>query len=426
MRNHTRRKILATTGVATAFGVAGCLGGTNSGGTTLETRYMDAPGLEEFFEEHTAQFEDETGIEVEYEFVGWGEAQETMLSDIMSRSGPDVHEIASTWIPEQYDAGGWMDLDSGSVADELPSTDLFTDGALDVATFQDTLVGIPWFWGPRAYQQVDERIDAGGVEGTPSDWDGLLEQAQAYDAENNYFAIMGADFEPIRNFAMFLWQNGGQLLTDDNGAPAFHDDSGVEALEFYADLYAEYDVLPSETIEWGAADIQGAFTGGQMASTWGALGTVSAYEEADGNALDDLSVAAPPAGPDGDQGTFFGMELLGIHPWTDEPEAAAQWIDYLLQAEPNAAVSNTVGFLPTNPDGLETDYFDNELYRTFDEEVFPHARTYPQVLGWGEIESELNSTVFEVLQSAVTGELAAGDVEAALERAASVAEQTLE
>ncbi|ELZ04732.1 putative extracellular solute binding protein [Natrialba chahannaoensis JCM 10990] len=386
---------------------------------------MDAPGLDEFFDEHTQRFEEETGIHVEYEFVGWGEAQDTLISDIMSRSGPDVHEIASTWIPEQYNADGWMDLESDAVAEHLPSTDTFEQGAIDVATFQDTLVGIPWFWGPRAYQQVDERIEAGGVSGTPSDWDELVDQADAYDGDDQYFAIMGSDYEPIRNFAMFLWQNGGQLLTDDYSEPAFHGQEGVEALEFYADLYAEYGVLSSETLEWGAADIQGAFTGGQMASTWGALGTVSAYEE-DGNSIDDLSVSAPPAGPGGDRGTFFGMELLGIHPWTDEPAAAAQWIEYLLRAEPNAAVSSTVGFLPTNPEGLETEYFDNDLYRTFDEDVFPHARTYPQVIGWGEIESELNSMVFEVLQSAVTDDLEAGDVEDALHQAASVAEQTLE
>ncbi|WP_247004346.1 extracellular solute-binding protein [Halosolutus gelatinilyticus] len=386
---------------------------------------MDAPGAEEFFKEHTERFEEETGIRVEYDFVGWGEAQETMLSDIVSRSGPDVHEIASTWIPEQYNADGWLDLESDDVAEHVPDTGMFADGALEVATFQDTLVGIPWFWGPRAYQQIDEEIESGGIDGSPDNWDDLLQQAEQYSGDNDYFAIMGADFEPIRNFAMFLWQNGGQLLTDDDSAPAFHEEAGVEALQFYADLYAEYDVLPSETVEWGAADIQGAFAGRQMASTWGALGTVGAYADEGDHSMDDLSITAPPAGPDGERGTFFGMELLGIHPWTDEPEAAAQWIEYLLRAEPNAEISNTVGFLPTNPDGLDTEYFDHDLYRAFDEEVFPHAQTYPQVLGWGEIEGELNNVVFDVIQNAVTGDLEDGDVESALHDAAKVAEQTL-
>ncbi|RQG86800.1 extracellular solute-binding protein [Natrarchaeobius halalkaliphilus] len=386
---------------------------------------MDAPGIEDYFEEHTAAFEEETGIHVEFETVGWGEAQDTLMSDITSRTGPDVQEIASTWIPEQYDANGWMDLESDEVVDHIPDTGMFEDGAMDVATFQDTLVGIPWFWGPRAWQQVDEEVEAGDVAGHPEDWDGLVDQAQAYDGDNHLFALMGSDYEPMRNFAMFLWQSGGQLLTDDNSEPAFHNEAGVQALQFYADLYAEYDVLDSETVEWAAADINGAFAGGQMASTIDALGTVGAYEEEDGQSLDDLSISAPPVGPDGDGGTFFGMELLGIHPWTDEPEAAAQWIEYLLRAEPNAEISSTVGFLPTNPDGFDTEYFEHDVYQTFNDDVFPVAQTYPQVLGWGEIEGELNRSVAEVIQNAVTGDLEEGDVQNALDDAAEVAHQTL-
>ncbi|EMA46575.1 extracellular solute-binding protein [Halobiforma nitratireducens] len=417
--------MLATTGTVTTFSLAGCLGGGSGDGTTIETRYMDAPGLEDYFEKHTEIFEEETGIRVEYETIGWGEAQERLLTDITSQTGPDVQEIASTWIPEQADAGGWMDLESDEVVDHIPNTEMFEDGAMDVATFQDSLVGIPWFWGPRAWQQIDEEIETGGVDGHPDDWDALVDQGQAYDGDTDLFALMGADFEPMRNFAMFLWQSGGQLLTDDNTEPAFHNEEGVRALQFYADLYTEYDVLSSETVEWGAADINGAFAGRQMASTVDALGTVSAYEDEDGHSLDDLSISAPPVGPDGDGGTFFGMELLGIHPWTDEPEAAAQWIDYLLRAEPNAEISSTVGFLPTNPDGFDTEYFDHELYESFNDEVFPVARTYPQVLGWGEIEGELNSAVAGVIQNAVTGDLEDGDIEDALEDAADVARQTL-
>ncbi|WP_243645268.1 extracellular solute-binding protein [Natrarchaeobius chitinivorans] len=425
MREHTRRKVLATTGAVSAFSLAGCISDGNGDGTTIETRYMDAPGAEEYFEEHAANFEEETGIHVEFEFVGWGEAQEVLMSDITSQTGPDVQEIASTWIPEQADAGGWMDLESDEVVDHIPDTGMFEEGAMDVATFQDDLVGIPWFWGPRAWQQVDEEVENGGVGGHPDDWDDLVDQAQSYDGDNDFFALMGSDFEPMRNFAMFLWQSGGQLLNDDLSEPAFHNEEGVQALEFYADLYREYDVLPSETVEWAAADINGAFAGRQMASTVDALGTVGAYEDEDGHSLDDLSISAPPAGPDGDGGTFFGMELLGIHPWTDEPEAAAQWIDYLLRAEPNAEISSTIGFLPTNPDGFDTDYYDHDLYDAFNEDVFPVAQTYPQVLGWGEIEGELNSVVAEVIQNAVTGDLEDGDIEDALDDAAEVAHQTL-
>lgn len=272
-------------------------------------------------------------------------------------------------------------------------------------------------------------MDEASVDGTPEDWDALVSQGQAYQEAvdgNAYFGTMSAGFEAIRNFAMFLWQNGGDLLNEDDTEPAFHTQAGVEALNFYKDLIVEHEIVTTETLEWEAADLQGAFAGGQMASTWGALGMTNAYSEEDGNSRDDLTLSAPPAGPDGDQGTFFGMELLGIHPWTDNTEEAAQWIEYLARPEVNAELADIAGFLPPTGEGMTTEIYDDPFYETFDQEIFPAARTYPQVLGWGEIETELNQTVSDVLGEAVAGNWSEGDTQSALEDAAEVAREALD
>lgn len=423
----TRRNFLKVSGAATAFGLAGCLQESSSSGA-LQTRYMDAPGYEEFFSEHTEAFEEETGIAVDYEFVGWSDAQDTLMSDMVAKSGPDVQEIASTWIPAQVDAGGWMDLRDESAAQNLPDTSNYPEGALDVATYDDMLVGIPWFWGPRAWQEVGTMMDDAGVEGRPENWDELVSQGQAYNeatGDNDYFGVMSGGIEPGRNFAMFLWQNGGSLLNEDNSAPAFNSQAGVEALNFYKDLIVEHGVIPEASREWEASGLQGAFAGGQIASTWGALGTTNAYAEAEGNSRDDLRVGAPPTGPDGDNGTFFGMELLGITSWSDKVEEAAQWIEYLARPEVNAEVADIVGFLPPTSGGMDTDLYSDPFYEVFNEEVFPVARTYPQVLGWANIESEINQTASEVLNSAITGDWSEGDTQSALDDAASVAQEEL-
>ncbi|WP_248517826.1 extracellular solute-binding protein [Salinarchaeum laminariae] len=426
MVSKTRRKFLKVSGAATAFGLAGCLQDGGSG--ALQTQYMDTPGYEDFFSKHTSKFEEETGIEVEYDFVGWGDAKSTMQSNMTAKSGPDVHEIASTWIPAQVEAGGWMDLRDEAAAQQLPDTSNYPSGALEVGQFDDMLVGIPWYWGPRAWQESGPKMDEAGIEGSPENWDELVSQGTAYNevtSDGDYFGAMSGGIEPGRNFAMFLWQNGGSLLNEDNSAPAFNSEAGVEAMNFYKDLIVEHEIIPEASLDWESSGLQSAFAGGEVASTWGALSMTNAYADADGNSRDELRVSAPPKGPDGDSGTFFGMELLGIASWSNKVEEAAQWIDYLAQPEVNAELADIAGFLPPTSGGMNTELYSDPFYETFDEEVFPAAKTYPQVRGWGEIETEIYQTATDILNSAVTGNWSEGDTKSALDDAASVAEEAL-
>jgi len=423
----TRRNFLKVSGAATAVGLAGCLQEGGSG--ALQTQYMKAPGYEDFFSKHTEKFKEETGIKVEYEFLGWSDARQEMSNNISAQDGPDVQEIASTWMPAQVEAGGWADLDSEEASQHLPDKSNYPEGALDVATFDGQYTGVPWFWGPRAWQEVGTMMDDAGVEGSPEDWDDLVSQGNAYKeatGNSDYFGVMSGGIEPGRNFAMFLWQNGGSLLNEDNTEPAFNSQAGVDAMNFYKDLIIEHEIIPEASLEWEQAGVQGAFAGNQIASTWGALGTTNAYTDEDGNSREDLRVSAPPTGPNGDQGTFFGMELLGITAWSDKVEEAAQWIDYLAQPEVNAELADIVGFLPPTEGGMNTDLYSDPFYDIFADEVFPAAKTYPQVLGWSEIETVIYETATEILNSAVTGDWSEGDTQAALDDAASVAQDALD
>ncbi|WP_135536169.1 MULTISPECIES: ABC transporter substrate-binding protein [Halostella] len=402
----SRRSVLKATGLTGTVGLAGCLGvlgDGNDGDVTLQIRHMDAPGLEDQLDKHTADFEDETGIAVEYELMGWGEASEQQMASITSQSGPDVEEIASSWIPQQVEAGGWMDMQEIDGYQEL---DPFFDPVQDVAMYDGKQIGVPWYWGPRGHLQYDPLLENAGLDGSPSTWDELADMNEQFQSEypdKNLFGLTGVVPDLGHHFATLTWQNGGQLLSDDNSEVTFNSDAAVEGMNYWASLISEHDAIPSSSAEWGPNEINSAFINERIGSLWGSLTAVERFEEErDDVSREDFSIHELPAGPNGDSATFFGLELVGIHPWTDHPTEAAKWVSYLSKQQVNGELSKSVGFLPTREDSFELDIYEGHLYDSFQEEILPTGKTFPAVLGWGQVEESINNAVGEILTSVAT------------------------
>lgn len=388
---------------------------------------MDVPGLEDFLEKHTGAFEEESGVTVEYEIMGWGDAFSKQLSSISSQSGPDVEEIASTWLPQQLAAEGWMDISSVEGAEV--DFDRFFDPTFQIAEHEGSLVGAPWYWGPKGHLVYEPPVQEAGIDGAPGTWDELVAQGEQFrqtHSEANLFGLTGQSVGVAKNFATFLWQNGGELLSEDSSSAAFNSDPGVEALNFWKDLIVEHEAMPQSAVEWDSEAVRSAFLDGRIASAWDSLSTVNQFTDQEGVSRDDFSMNEPPAGPNGDPSIFFGLELIGIHPWTESPEASAMWLEYMSRPAVNAEWAQTVGLLPTVEAAFEEEGFQGHLFQSYKNEVLPVADTFPQVVGWGEIENALTDAASDVIVDAATGEWSSGDTRQALDDAAEQADNILE
>lgn len=423
MREHQndRRTFLKSVGATTAgIALAGCL---NTGGsTTLQARHFATPGTETFLQEHTEAFEEETGIAVEFEMMDWGNALSTQLSSMSSQSGPDVGEIASTWIPQQVAADGWMDMNEAGV--ELDQSSLYEEPT-NIGHFDGKFVGLPWFWGPRGHVMHKQMHRDAGLDGAPADWDELVEFGSDFRDTHGDAHLLGLpNATNISHFfADFLWQNNGELLSDDHSEVLFNSDAGVEGMNFYISLLVEHDTMPRGSAEWAAEDRDSAFIDQRIGSTWASLGAVNALLDDSDTTVDDLEISQLPAAPGGRSAVFFGLDLVGIHPWTDKQEEAAQWIEYLARPEVNADIAKETGFLPTVKASFDS--IDNELYQKY-QDLLPTAKTFPQVQGWGQVEQIINDAVSGLVNDAVSGNWSEGDTQEALDQAAQEAQAALD
>lgn len=457
-RNGSRRAFVKGAGAAFVAGLAGCQGEdsestttgeeggdqtttTGSEGTTtdsaseslttLSVRHFVNSHLETFYEEHAPVLKREHGIEVEWETMGWGVARQNQSNSITSRDGPDVEEIASTWMPQQVNSDGWMDLEEAGV--ELPEDQIY-DSPMEIGKYDGVTAGFPWFWGPRGHVYYEGLFEEAGVDGPPSSWDEMISDAQTYNQkaqewkdqgynQRRLFGIPGANnWAVVQYYMMFVWQNGGEMLSD--GEAAFNSDAGVEALNFYKNLAGEHQISPRASVEWNGPARNNAFKSQRIASTWQGLRVANQID----NPNETLGVGKPPAGPNGESSTFFGVNLMGIHPWTEKTDAAATFIEYLMQPDVNAGLAKGSGFLPTIKEGFQQEAFQGELYQTFANDVLEgtNAKTAPQVVGWGDVSGAVQSAITDVLTAAATDSWSEGDTRQALDQAAQQANNALQ
>lgn len=418
---------ITTAGIALS-GCTGLMGGSSSGSdgdVTIKSRYYPTGQIGTFLDKHTDRFEKETGITVEYETMSWSSGKKKQVSSMTSKSGPDIGEIPSTYIPQYSELGGFMDIRDINI--DLDTDDFYED-PVEIGHYKDKFVGIPWFWGPRGHLSYTPLLREAGIDSPPGTWDDLVRQGKKFHKEFNKKYLFGipAQENVSHFFADFLWQNGGQLLTDDKSSVAFDSKRGVEAMNFYKDLQSKYDVMPKSTAEWKGTNRDTAFTDHKIQSTWASLATVDSMLEKKEIGKDEINITKLPAGPgpNGQSASFYGLELLGIHPWTDHPEESAKWLAYLARPEVNADIAQQTGFLPTVKKAFEQERFQTPVWQSF-KELTSSGRTFPQVQGWTKVEEAINSAVSSVLVDAATGTWSKGDTKAALKEAAKQGNQAL-
>lgn len=449
LRSGKRRRFIKSAGAATVTLLAGCGGSDSSestpgdGGdgdsgastgdqsnsiTTLTVRHFVNDHIETFYEKHNPILKKEHGIKVDFETMGWGVARKKQNNSISTRTGPDVEEIASTWMPQQVNSDGWMDLGEAGVS--MPTDNIY-ESPLQIGEFDGVRAGFPWFWGPRGHIYYKSLFEEAGIDGSPSTWDELANDATKYNKQAEkweqegyntryLFGIPGANnWAVVQYYMMLIWQNGGSVI--DGSKPTFDSDAAVEALNFYKDLSTTHKASPQASVEWNGVARNNAFSSKRIASTWQGLRVANEIDA-------ELGVGKPPAGPRGESSTFFGVNLMGIHPWTKKKSAAATFIEYLMQPAVNAELAKGSGFLPTIKSSFEQEAFQGELYQSFSEDVLnsTNAKTAPQVVGWGDVSGAIKGAVTKVLTKAATNSWSEGDTQAALQQAAMQAENALQ
>src|ERR671923_1475632 len=198
-------------------------------------------------EEIIRPFEKKTGIDVKVQLVGWDVQFDRIRNAAVSGGGPDVTQAGTTQVPFFAALGGFSDL-SGRVKD-VGGKGAYAPGIWQTTQLagQDGTYAIPWFTEARAIYYRKDVLEKAGIDPATAfkDWDSFEQTLQTIKDEvpeinGKPIAPFGSPgkkaFDLVHHVMPFVWDAGGQELTDDNTKSAIESPEAAEGVSYFADL----------------------------------------------------------------------------------------------------------------------------------------------------------------------------------------------
>ncbi len=276
------------------------------------------------------------GVEVEYQTISWETWEEKFITSLVAGNAPDVANIYHEMAPPLYEKGLIRPIDDYITANpEFMADQMWPDRAI----YNGTRYGLSSGGANRALFFNKGMFDEAGVPYLTEDstWDDFLAAAQAltkdldddgtpdqwgYAAEfgGEYFGVMNNTFYP------WIWQAGGDLISEDCSQVIFNSDDGVQALQFLYDMMYEYEVISPDASGYKEMDIFPIFGEEKAAmvifGVWNDVVLDTDYPEIDYGVITSLQ------GPDGDYGTFFAADYWAITSDSEVPDLAWEWMKF--------------------------------------------------------------------------------------------------
>ncbi|MFD6949981.1 sugar ABC transporter substrate-binding protein [Nocardiopsis sp. TSRI0078] len=402
---------------ATACGTGG---GDTSDTDSLLVWIMQGTNPDEtgFFEAANTAFTDETGVEVEVEFVPWQDAQNKISTAIAGGTTPDVAELGNTFTPGFADAGALHDLSGYGV-----DTSQYIPGLMEMGQIGEGVYGVPWYASIRSVVYRSDLFEEHGLE-VPEDWDGLRETALALsEAEEDMIAF------PVPGDAQYsvmpwIWGGGGEIAVEgpDGTWTSQVDSEGSRAgIGFFTDLALEDGTSTTGAVNWNEIAVMEAVAEEEAAMAILGSANPKAILEANPDLEGRLGSFTLPGREGGYMPSFAGGSLLSVFEGTGDEEAAWQYVQHLTGDEFAMRWAEETGFFPGVASGVdEFSASADPVLEPFAVQLQEASRGVPVTPAWTQVEAE--KVLVGMQQSILNGE---ATVDEATEEAANEIERIL-
>lgn len=248
---------------------------------------------------------------------------------IAGSTAPDLMWLSQEYIANYADNGALLDLtDLVSKNSSMPAANLddYYPGTLDVTRYNGRLWGLPWIAAPvMLYYNVD-MFKTAGIN--PPDetwtWDTFKDAAKKLTIKDGSGNITqyGTSFNGWPPVHMFIWQAGGEVISEDLKSSPIDSPEAVAGEQFYKDIVfnPEYAVPEAVIKEQGFGEMAKA---GKVAMFFGGAADDLDYAHAKDPANANLKIALVPKGPKS-RTTFAYTAVTVASAKTANPEITAK------------------------------------------------------------------------------------------------------
>lgn len=301
------------------------------------------------WEEIIANYEKETGVKVKFEQIPWANRDQKVLTALAANNGPDVFYVIPDQMPQYADAGMLLELTPYLEDNDMED---FVETALVATTWKDKVYGLPILQEAYTLMYNTEIVKAIGEDPSklPATWDEFEAWAAKAKEKGYYATSFGGGGSMNGTLYPFIWQAGGEVLTED-GEVKINDDAGLEAFEFIDNMYKK-EWVPKDSITAIAHD--DLWDSGKMMAITGSGISVSGMLRKD---TFDFVIAPPLKNQEQLTYGTTGMFVSPIN--TDNPDAAAEFIKFMTNAENQRAFNTVTQYIPTRESAKDI-FGDNE------------------------------------------------------------------
>jgi multiple sugar transport system substrate-binding protein len=396
---------VVTAGSLVALATAGAVSAQTVRVTVAEYSSKTGP----YFEKAASEFETANpGTDIQIEVVPWDVLQQKLTTDISGGANADLAIIGTRWLIDYVDQGVAAPLDS-YITPEFK--DRFIETFLTPSVMNGKTYGLPIAASARAMYYNKDLFEKAGVTKVPDTWDEVkaaAEKIKAIGGDVYGFGLQGKEIETDVYFYYAFWSFGGNLI-DPDGTSGLDSEAGYKAAALYKSLIDEGLTEPGVT-SLNREDVQNLFKQGRV----GMMITAPFLSNQIKEEAPDLKygVAAIPAGPTGDRGTYGVTDSIIMFENSQNKDTAWKFLDYLFTADKREEFTAGEGFLPVNKEEATRPVFaDNADLKAFTD-LLPNARFAPVIPGWEEIAAATSNG----LQKIYLGE---GDIKETLDAAAA-------
>ncbi len=289
--------------------------------------YAWETGATELMQEDAIAYYEETGVEIEIIPISSDSYDAKIQATLAGGENPDIAVVdAGNLSIVLADKGVLLELDDFGVEEYK---DRFYEAVWNDMVWEEKVHGLRITSNNLGLYYNKEMFDEAGLD-YPTEawtWEDLRAAAQTLTDEDA--GVFGFDL-PIYednggySFAWlpFLWQNGGQLLSDDRTEAAFATPEAAEALEFWKTLAQEDKSIPLSKAPTGI----NRFSSEQTAMTVDGPWSLSTYVS-DPDFKDKFGVAPLPQQEE--RATVIGGEGFSIFANTAYPQEAYDYLIHL-------------------------------------------------------------------------------------------------
>jgi multiple sugar transport system substrate-binding protein len=348
----------------------------------------------DFLEETLAEFAEQNKTEVVIEEQPWPNLWNRLKEIALHEHDVNLAEIGSTWLGSIVGMQAARPFRPEEVA-RLGGSESFVPASCDSAMMSGAgdkrIWAIPWFVDTRAIVYWRDMLEEAGVDEetafqTPEDMERTLASLQAAGFDTPWVCPTDNSVLTVHSMASWIWQKGGNILSEDGKSAAFTSPEAMEGIRQYFSLhkYLPQDLHPmgeGDSFDWfGNRKAAVTITGPWIRSTFRGLGVGE-------DMLANLGTAAPP-GP-----AFVGGTHLVIwrHALARHERITLKLIECLTSARVQS--SEMITELPARVDVLNAPPYSDDPYWRIFSQALQGGRSFPCVPLWGTVEDRMRNTL---------------------------------